>query len=181
MKTTTNTSETRGATTRVGLIGGLVLGLAMFAQQIASDYDGQSLGLMIVVIGFSVIGYYAAKFSNAKERFVCARIGGLASLIAGLLVALAFVGATIYLSFDVERNQRVQEQSLQAMSEIFPNYASVLKTEIQRDPEGFKAQYQLSQVIATTCCGVIIPLMGLILGALGGATATNHADTTRKK
>ena len=85
---------------RTGLIGGITLGLAVAAQRFATDYAMQSLGLVIVIVGFSVIGLFAARDSDVKRGREGLRVGLVSGLVAGFFVALAYIAINIVMALD---------------------------------------------------------------------------------
>jgi hypothetical protein len=154
----------RSAPLRVGLIAGLVLGVAMAAQQASGD----PLGLMIVMIGFLVAGTFASREALALTRRQGVRAGFLGGVIAGAIVALAFIAASLVASLDTERTARLQQESLRVMDDALPGYAKIMRAEMERDPAAFRLNYMISTVLATTCCSLFLPAMGASMGAMGG-------------
>lgn len=163
-QTDPNARHYRSAPLRVGLIAGLTLGVAIAAQQFAGD----SFGMIIVVVGLHVAGYYAARESAADSRRTALRAGMLSGLTAGVLTGLGFAAATMLLSLDAERTARLQDESLLAMEQLWPSYAGIVRDEMSRNPESFRASYLFSTVIATACCSMLLPALGAAFGAVGG-------------
>jgi hypothetical protein len=163
-QTDSNARQRRSAPLRVGLIAGLTLSIAIVAQQITGD----PLGMLIVIIGLHIAGYYAARESGADSRRSALRAGLLGGLTAGGIIGLAFAAVTMLLSLDAERTARLQQESLQAMEQLWPAYSAIVRDEMTRDPNAFRASYLLSTVIATTCCSLILPSLGAAFGAVGG-------------
>jgi hypothetical protein len=166
--------QRRSAPLRVGFIAGLVLAVAMAAQQISGD----ALGMLIVVIGMHVAGYYAAREAAADSRRAALRTGMLGGLVAGALTGLGFAAVTMILSLDAERTARLQQESMQAMDQIFPSQAEIVRSEMTRDPDAFRLSYLLSTVIATTCCSLALPALGAMFGAVGGLFGIGRRQET---
>lgn len=171
-QTDPNANHRRSSPLRVGLIAGLTLGVAIGAQQYASD----SFGMIIVVVGLHVAGYYAARESAADSRRTALRAGLLGGLTAGVLTGLGFAAATMLLSLDAERTARLQDESLTAMKQVWPAYADIVEDEMSRNPESFRASYLLSTVIATACCSMLLPALGAAFGAVGGLLGAGRRD-----
>ena len=74
----------RSALLRVGLIGGLVLAIAMAAQRVAVDPESASLGLVLIMGGLSIVGYFAARESGAQTRRQAAGAGAVGSFPASV-------------------------------------------------------------------------------------------------
>jgi len=156
--------QRRSAPLRVGFIAGMVLAVAIAAQQASGD----ALGMLIVVIGMHVAGYYAAREAEADSRRAALRTGMLGGLVAGALTGLGFAAATMILSLDTERTARLQQESMQAMNEMWPSYVDIVRDEMSRDPDAFRASYLFATVIVTTCCSLLLPAFGAMFGAVGG-------------
>ena len=171
-KNNDETQHQRSAHLRVGLLAGLVLGLAIAAQQITGD----PLGMLIVVIGMHIAGYYAARESQAETRRAALRAGMLGGLIAGVVTGLAFAAVTMFLSLDTTRTAQMQQQSLQAMDELWPSYSEIVRSEMTRDPEQFRISYMISTAIATTCCSIMLPAAGAAFGTVGGTFGIRRRD-----
>ena len=163
-QTDPNAGHRRRAPLRVGLIAGLTLSVAIATQQFAGD----SFGMIIVVVGLHVAGYYAARESAADSRRTALRAGMLSGLTAGVLTGLGFAAATMLLSLDAERTARLQQESLLAMEQLWPSYAGIVRDEMSSNPESFRASYLFSTVIATACCSMLLPALGAAFGAVGG-------------
>lgn len=159
---------------RAGSIGGITLGLAVAAQRFATDYAMQSLGLIIVIVGFSVIGLFAARDSEAKRGRDGLRIGLLSGLVAGFFVALAYIAINIIMALDPKQVELVRAQypqQLAALREVAPSLAA--QSLSQWNAMNAKEQAAFTQMAfsISACCGVAYPLMGSALGAMGGAIA----------
>lgn len=156
-------AQSRSAPLRVGLIGGLVLAVAIAAQRFATDELNATIGWMIVTGGMGLTGFYAARESGALDRRHGGRSGAVAGLIAGILIALAYVAILVVQSmspeFNAELERQLQQQTTpqrtQAMQELGVTTRSIT---------------QLAVTFAVACCGTLIPLMSTILGALGGVS-----------
>lgn len=157
------TADTLRPAARVGLIAGLTLALAIIAQQLAISPEMRMLGVLIVTLGFSVTGYYAARHSRAHQRSVASGIGAVSGLIAGLCVSCAFIAASLVLSFDPQNLQVFQE-------EVVRQLPPAQLQQLQYASVDLKTLTQFSLVIAVTLCGLGFPIAGLVLGALGGAS-----------
>ncbi|MCX7939665.1 MAG: hypothetical protein N2545_09560 [Thermoflexales bacterium] len=161
---------------RVGLIGGSVLGLATFAQQAATSAEMQLLGLVIMALGPSVVGYYATRQSAVRQRNAALSAGGLGGLVAGLFMALAFIAAAIMLALDPAEQQALVELAQQQLSEL-------QRAQLQAAGVDLRALVQLSLGLTIACCGVGLPLLGLLTGAIGGLIAlpANQKAPLRKR
>ena len=73
------------AALRVGLIGGLVLSIAVAAQQVTDSPDLQCFGYLITIFGLGIVGYMAARDVGDFDRLPSLRAGAIGGLIAGLL------------------------------------------------------------------------------------------------
>ncbi len=150
------------AALRVGLIGGLVLGLAVAAQQVTDSPDLFLLGIVIVLGGLIITGYLAARHSDNLERGPASRSGALAGLIAGLLAALAVIAVLIIMSSSSDYMQRINEAIHQMYTaEQLQQFAGMGLT--------LDMLSQATIVTQIMCCGAGLPIIGLLLGALGGA------------
>lgn len=158
------TPQARNAPLRIGLIGGCVLALAMAAQRVSTDEQGAMFGLMIVSLGWGVVGYFAARDAFAASRREGARAGAIAGLIAGLLTSLSFVGVTLLQSFDPAVLSAIEKQALTTMPPEQLAQARELGWAI-------KDLVQVSLTMIMMCCGVGLPAMGTLFGAMGGSAA----------
>jgi hypothetical protein len=148
---------------RVGLIAGLTLALAAVAQQFSASPDMRTLGMVIIVIGFSVTGFFAARESHVHQRNAGSSLGAISGLIAGVCVSLAFIAISLILSFDQDNLRVLQAQVEQQLS---PSQVQQLRA---ADID-MKTLTQFSLGLTVTCCGLGFPVIGLLLGALGGAS-----------
>jgi hypothetical protein len=153
----------------VGLIAGMVLGLAAAAQQFSSSDDMRILGTLIIVGGFSFTGYFAARESAAQERREGSSAGAVSGLIAGSIVSLAFIAVSLLLSLDPEYMRVLQSQLEQQV------VTQAQWQQMQSADLDMRTLTQLSFGLAVACCGVGFPMLGLLLGALGGASGTRKA------
>ncbi len=159
---------------RTGLIGGITLGFAVAAQRFATSYAMQSLGLVIVIVGFSVIGLFAARDSEVKRGRDGLRVGLVTGLVAGFFVALAYIAVNIIMALDPKQVELVRSQypqQLAALREVAPALAA--QSLAQWNAMNAKEQAAFTQMAFSiaACCGVAYPLMGSALGAMGGAIA----------
>ena len=159
----------RSALLRVGLIGGLVLAIAMAAQRIAIDPESASLGLVLVMGGLSIVGYFAARESGAQSRRQAAGAGAVGGLFAGVLVGLAFVAMSLLLSFQPGEFEVLQAQFQTGLTPL---------QQAQMKELGWDARelVRLSLTLAVSCCGVGLPATGALLGAFGGANAGQRKE-----
>lgn len=148
---------------RVGLIAGLTLALAVVAQQLAQSTGMRMLGMAIVVSGFGVTGFFAARESHADQRNTGSGVGAISGLMAGLCVSCAYIAVALILSFDQE-NLRVLQAQVQ--EQLSPTQMQQLRA---ADID-LKTLTQFSLGLTVTFCGLGFPIMGLLLGALGGAS-----------
>jgi hypothetical protein len=152
------------AALRVGLIGGLVLGLAVAAQQYTRPMDSDLgfLGTIITLLGLVVVGYLAARDAGDYTRWPAVRAGAVGGLIAGLLAALAMIAVVLALSMSGDYVQRWDE----AMRLVYT------PEQLQQLAQMGATIDVLTQTIVfmqIACCGGGLPIIGLLLGALGGA------------
>jgi hypothetical protein len=156
---------------RVGLIAGVTLGLAAAAQQFSASDDMRMLGTLIIMIGFGVAGFFAARESGTLERRDGASVGAVSGLIAGSLVSLAFIAISLLLSLDPEYMHSLQSQLEQQV------VAQAQWEQMQAADIDMRTLTQFSLGLAVACCGVGFPLIGLALGALGGAVKSQVANS----
>ena len=102
------------AALRVGLIGGLVLGIAVAAQQVTDSPDLQCFGYIITVTGLGIVGYMAAREVGDPERLPSLHAGAVGGLMAGLLASLAVVAVLLVLSISGDNLQRI-DAAIRAM------------------------------------------------------------------
>lgn len=160
------------AALRVGLLGGLVLSLAVIAQQVTDSPDLQCFGYIITVFGLGIIGHLAAREVGDTNRLPALRAGAIGGLIAGLLASMAVVAVLIVLSMSGDTLQRAQDVFREMPPALLEQYASAGIT--------IEALAQLSVMIQVLCCPAALPIMGLIFGTIGGAIAstTNKTQST---
>lgn len=147
---------------RVGLIAGLTLGLAEAAQQLTASDEMRMLGTVIVIAGFSVAGFFAARESGATQRATGMSAGAISGLIAGVLVSLVFVGVSLLLSLDPEYMRALQSQVERQAA------AQAQMQQLQAANIDLRTLTQYSLGLAVACCGLGFPGIGSLLGALGG-------------
>jgi hypothetical protein len=157
----------RRAPLRVGLIGGLVLAVAMSAlvmAMTAQDEQGSSLGVMLMTAGMAAVGLFSARESKVTTRRSASKNGLLAGLIAGVFVTLAFVGTMLLTSFSPENIATWQAQvTAQASPQQMEQFQS---SGIPMDQ-----LVRISLGLMITICAVGLPVIGAVLGLMGGATA----------
>ncbi len=149
---------------RVGLIGGLTLGLAAAAQQIAGSPEMRMLGSIIIMTGLSLTGWFAARETNAQLRQQGSGAGALSGLIAGLFVSAAFIALTLITSLDPAYMNTLQSQ---VESQLSPAQMA----QMQAADVDMRTLTQFTLGLTITCCGLGFPVLGLMLGAIGGASA----------
>ena len=164
------------ATLRAGAIGGITLALAIAAQRFATDYFGQMCGLVIVVIGFSVVGLFAARNSGAVDRRAGSRVGLVSGLIAGLFVALAFVAVNLVVSLEPSQLAELRQQVLDQINMWPPQQAAMFQQMSLAEQD---ALIRVATGTGLACCGIAFPLLGLLLGSMGGAMAPSMFDPSR--
>ena len=159
---------------RAGLVGGATLGLAMAGQRMATAPEMALLGWFIVIFGFFCVGYFAAREAAANQtRRALIRQGLVSGLIAGIVAGLAFVVMNLALSLDTEQLQIIRASALENMRQLSPDQARVL----QNSPAELDRLMRLSFGIATGCCGLLVPIMGMGLGAFGALSAASASKT----
>ena len=150
------------AALRVGLIGGSVLGLAVAAQQVTDSGDLVLLGFFITLSGLSIIGFLGARDTGDYERWPAMRSGAVAGLIAGLLASLSVIAVLLIMSVTGDNMQRINE----AIRQMYTS------EQLQQFAEVGLSIDMLAQsliVLQIMCCGAGLPIVGLLLGAMGGA------------
>jgi len=151
-----------GAALRVGLIGGLVLGLAMVAQQVTAVSELRCAGFVITLVGLSITGYIGARDAGDYNAAPAARAGAVAGLIAGLLTSVAAIAALVFLSGSGETLQRINE----AVQQV---YTADQLQQLAEMGVTMETLSQTTMIVQILCCGGALPFAGLTLGALGGA------------
>jgi hypothetical protein len=149
---------------RVGLIGGLVLGLAVAAQQATESSDLAMVGWMITIGGLSVVGFLAARDVGDPERRSAASAGAVAGLIAGLIASLAAIAMILVMSMGGDSVQRIDETLRQVYT------ADQLK-QMAGMGATIDVLAQTYVIVQIMCCGAGLPIVGLVLGAMGGSIA----------
>ncbi len=152
------------AALRIGLIGGLVLSLAVVAQQVTDSSDLQCFGFIITVLGLCVIGYLASREVGDPNRLPALRAGAVGGLIAGLLASMATVAVLIFLSVSGDTLQRAQAVFREMPPSLMEQYAAAGIT--------IESLAQLTVTIQILCCPAVLPIMGLVFGTIGGAFAS---------
>lgn len=159
---------------RVGLIAGLTLALAAAAQQFAASNDMRVLGTSIIITGLAVTGFFAAREAGVTERNRGSGTGALSGLIAGLFISAAFIIISMWQSLDPENMRILQAQVEQQLS-------SGQLAQLQAADLDVRTLTQFSLGLTIMCCGLGFPLVGLLLGAMGGATAASMAGQKPKE
>lgn len=149
---------------RVGLIGGLTLGLAAAAQQIAGSAEMSTLGFVIVMTGLTLTGWFAARETHAQARPQGTSAGALSGLIAGLFVSAAFIAITLITALDPATMQSLQAQM---EAQLPPSQMA----QMQAADIDMRTFTQFTLGLTMMCCGLGFPLLGMFLGALGGTSA----------
>jgi hypothetical protein len=156
--------QSRSAPFRVGLIGGIVLAIAMAAEQLSVGPDGASIGWLIITGGMGLTGYYAAREAGVINRNQGARAGAIAGLIVGICVALAFVASLLFRSLDPALYAQFEKQLQQQYS---PQQMQAIKDSGMT----IRMLIQIGMTISVSCCGVLLPAMSMLLGMMGGVGA----------
>ncbi len=157
---------------RVGLIGGLTLGLAAAAQQVAGSQEMRMLGNIIVMTGLALTGWFAARETNAQVRQQGSGAGALSGLIAGLFISAAFIALSMILSLNPDYMRALQTQFEMQMP-------ADQMSQLQSSGVDMRTFTQFSYGLGIFCCGLGFPLLGLLLGALGGASAAMMNNAQR--
>jgi hypothetical protein len=173
------------AVLRAGAVGGITLAVAVAAQRMAKDPGMALLGILIVIVGFSVVGMFAARDSSAADKRAGSRAGVLSGLVAGFFVALAFVAVNFVVALEPEQVDMIRQQfpqTVQAMRSFSPQLAEQSLQQWQAMTPAQQAQMaQFSVGISAACCGIFYPLLGLLLGAMGGAMSVGAPAHKAKK
>jgi hypothetical protein len=156
------------AALRVGLIGGLVLGLAAAAQQATASSDLAMIGWIITVAGLSVVGYLAVREAGSPDRASAMRSGAVAGLVAGLIASLAAIAMMLMLSVSGDSAQRITE----ALREMYTSDQLKQLADMGATLDVLAQSYVILQI---TCCGAGLPIIGLMLGGMGGTMAFGRA------
>ena len=164
-------SASTTATLRAGAIGGITLALAIAAQRFAADYAMQMCGLMIVIVGFSVVGLFAARNSGAPDRKTGSRVGLVSGLIAGLFVALAFVAVNLLASLEPSQLAELRQQVVDQMAMWPPQQAAMFQQMSAADQDSL---IRFATGVGLACCGIAFPLIGLLLGSMGRRDGPGH-------
>lgn len=152
------------AALRVGLIGGLVLGLAVAAQQATESSGLAMIGWFITVGGLSVVGFLAVRDTESPDRPSAMRAGAVAGLIAGLIASLAAIAMMLLLSIGGEGAQRINE----TLHEIYTTDQLKQLADMDITLDVLAQSYVILQIM---CCGAGLPIIGLVLGGMGGSIA----------
>ena len=156
------------AVLRAGLVGGATLGIAIAGQRMATSPEMSILGWFIIIFGLFCVGYFAVRdVTTLKRRREAARLGLVSGLIAGVVIGLAFVVINLVLSLDTQQLQLIRAGAMENMQQLSPEQAQLF----QNNPVELDKVVRLSYGIATGCCGLLLPMMGLVLGAFGAMSA----------
>jgi hypothetical protein len=167
-KTQQPSSGSRSAL-RVGFIGGVAIGLAIVASRTTTDGGLAALGTIIIIAGLFVVGFYAARDSGDYQPNAASRTGMVAGLIAGLTASMAMVVVSLAQALDPATQKSVIETTNEMMQRTYtPEQLNVLQN------SGFTvdAIYPYAIAFQLICCGAGLPIIGLGLGAIGGAIAS---------
>jgi hypothetical protein len=157
---------------RVGLIGGLTLGLAAAAQQVSNSPEMRMLGSIIVMTGLALTGWFAARETGAVQRQQGSGAGALSGLIAGLFVSAAFIALTLITSLDPANMTALQAQ-------VEAQLSPAQMAQMQTAEVDIRTLTQFTLGLTVMCCGLGFPLLGLFLGAIGGASAAMMNNAPR--
>jgi hypothetical protein len=157
---------------RVGLIGGLTLGLAAAAQQVSGSPEMRMLGSIIIMTGLALTGWFAARETHAMVRQQGSGAGALSGLIAGLFVSAAFIALTLITSLDPANMDVLQAQ-------VESQLSAAQMAQMQAADVDLRTLTQFTLGLTITCCGLGFPVLGMILGAIGGASAAMMNNTQR--
>ncbi len=147
------------AAVRVGAFSGALLSLAIVAGSSSGNQNVASIGLMLVMVGMFIAGYYATQMSGDFASTAAARTGAVAGLICGLMVAVALMVISLLRSVDPATSAAGTELLRESM--------------LARPGSPGDAQQLYMGILLVTmvCCGALLPLAGLGLGAIGGSIA----------
>ena len=157
---------------RVGLIGGLTLGLAAAAQQVAGSPEMRILGSVIIMTGLALTGWFASRETHAQLRQQGSGAGALSGLIAGLFVSAAFIALTLVTSLDPANMQALQSQ-------VEAQLTPAQMAQMQSADIDVRTLTQFTLGLTVTCCGLGFPVLGIVLGAIGGASAAMMNNAPR--
>jgi len=124
------------------------------------------LGTSIVITGLMLTGYFAAREAQVVYRNQGSGVGALSGLIAGLFISAAFIAATLVQSLDPENMRLLQ-------AEVQSRITQAQMAQVQAANVDMRTLTQMSLGVAVTCCSLGFPLLGLLLGAMGGSMAAN--------
>jgi hypothetical protein len=150
----------------VGVIGGAVLGLAAFASQVTASGELALVGTMIVIAGLVIVGYYAVRDSGHFANAGAARTGAVAGLICGLMIGIVVMSTMVLRALDPAFQGLVIAQNEEWMRSI---YSPQDLAQIKASGVNIESVYPFAIAFAVACCGALLPLSGMGLGAIGGA------------
>jgi len=171
---------------RAGLVGGILLGITVLAQQWTPSPDLNCLGTVLVLFGFATVGWYAAREAAVADRRSGQRAGGLAGLIAGVVAAMALSALFLFVALGPVTPPAMallQDQttpaSLQAQLEAFygVEQAGQLIRQSGFSMEEYAAALpRVTVAVTMACCGLGLPIVGLFLGSVGGALGRTEPE-----
>ena len=171
---------------RAGLVGGILLGVTVLAQQWTPSPDLNCLGTLMALVGFATVGWYAAREAEVADRRTGQRAGGLAGLIAGVVAAMALSALFLVVALGpvtppamVALQEQTTPSSLRAQLEAFygAEQASQLIQQSGFSIEEYAAALpRVSVAVTMACCGLGLPLVGLFLGSVGGALGRSEPE-----
>jgi hypothetical protein len=175
---------------RAGLVGGILLGVTVLAQQWTPSPDLNCLGTLMIVAGFATVGWYAAREAGVSDRRNGQRAGGLAGLIAGVVAAMALSAMFLLVALGPVTPPAIsvlQEQSTPALLRTWlqsfygPEQADLLIRQPGFSLEEYAAAMpRITVAVTMACCGLGLPIVGLFLGSLGGALGRSEPDRTNR-
>lgn len=151
---------------RDALIGGATVALAVIAQQESDTAELRLFGLAAMFGGLLLTGMFTARDAGGRKRDVAARTGAAAGVLAGLLAGLAMIGMSLIWSVNGMTEQRIQLALVQVYT------ADQLRT-LSDNGMTLESLVQFTTLFQIVCCGAGLPLIGLVLGAIGGAFAVD--------
>ena len=164
---------------RAGLLGGILLGVTVLAQQWTPSPDLNCLGTLMVLAGFAVTGWYSAREAEVADRPTGQRAGGLAGLIAGVVAAMALSALFLVVALGpvtppamIALQEQSTPASLRAQLEAF--YGVEQANQLIRQSGFSLEEYaaalpRITVAVTMACCGLGLPIVGLFLGSVGGA------------
>ncbi|HEY3342802.1 MAG TPA: hypothetical protein VGK81_12320, partial [Anaerolineae bacterium] len=105
------------------------------------------------------------------ERRSAMRAGSVAGLIAGLIASLAAIAMILVLSVGGDSVQRIDE----ALRQVYTSDQLKQLAGMGATMDVLAQTYVIMQIM---CCGAGLPIVGMVLGAMGGSIA--HGVTSRR-